>query len=251
MRKMSILIGICVTLIIVCALTAFVALEHEYVSGASADITKDQARQIALQDAGETLEEVTFTRSALEKENDRLVYLIDFYTDNISYHYRVDGMTGTIYRSDTQAAPKPGQVREVEPEQTQTSGTAAGENTGQDGSGQDIPGQNESEQDKSSQDISGQDKSGQDISGQNKSGQTAAQPDDALTYIGVERAKAIALEDAGLDGKDVQFEKVKLEHEDNLVIYDVEFEYGKIEYDYDLDAVSGAIVDKDVEIDDD
>ena len=216
MRRMSILIGICVTLIIVCALTAFVALGREYVSGVSADITKDQARQIALQDAGEDLEEVTFTRSSLQKENDRLVYLVDFYTDNISYHYMVDGTTGSIYRSDTQTAGKDVQVQEDKTSLAPDPGQAAQENTAEG-----LP------------------------------GQTAEETDDAMNYIGVEQAKAAALEDAGLTGKQVQFDKVKLEHENNMVVYDVEFEYNKIEYDYDVDAVSGRIVDKDVEIDDD
>ena len=67
--------------------------------------------------------------------------------------------------------------------------------------------------------------------------------------ISADKAKKIALEDAKLAEKDVTFVKVELEFEDNRLVYDVEFYSGNVEYDYDIDAVSGAIVsaDKDIE----
>ena len=67
--------------------------------------------------------------------------------------------------------------------------------------------------------------------------------------ISADKAKKIALGDAKLAEKDVTFVKVELEFEDNRLVYDVEFYSGNIEYDYDIDAVSGAIVsaDKDIE----
>ena len=67
--------------------------------------------------------------------------------------------------------------------------------------------------------------------------------------ISVDKAKKIALGDAKLAEKDVTFVKVELELEDNRLVYDVEFYSGNVEYDYDIDAVSGAIVsaDKDIE----
>jgi len=67
--------------------------------------------------------------------------------------------------------------------------------------------------------------------------------------ISADKAKRIALGDAKLAEKDVTFVKVELELEDNRLVYDVEFYSGNVEYDYDIDAVSGAIVsaDKDIE----
>ena len=59
--------------------------------------------------------------------------------------------------------------------------------------------------------------------------------------ISADKAKKIALEDAKLAEKDVTFVKVELEFEDNRLVYDVEFYSGNVEYDYDIDAVSGAI----------
>lgn len=67
--------------------------------------------------------------------------------------------------------------------------------------------------------------------------------------ISSDKAKKIALGDAKLAEKNVTFVKVELEFEDNKLVYDVEFYSGNVEYDYDIDAVSGAIVsaDKDIE----
>ena len=60
--------------------------------------------------------------------------------------------------------------------------------------------------------------------------------------------KKIALGDAKLAEKDVTFVKVELELEDNRLVYDVEFYSGNVEYDYDIDAVSGAIISSDRDI---
>ena len=67
-------------------------------------------------------------------------------------------------------------------------------------------------------------------------------------YIGVEKAKAIALKDAGL-GR-ATFTKAKLDTDDGIKIYDIEFRSGNMEYDYEIDAKTGTILEKDAEIDD-
>nr|WP_314507972.1 PepSY domain-containing protein [uncultured Lachnoanaerobaculum sp.] len=66
--------------------------------------------------------------------------------------------------------------------------------------------------------------------------------------ISADKAKKIALGDAKLAEKDVTFVKVELEFENNRLVYDVEFYSGNVEYDYDIDAVSGAIVSSDHDI---
>ena len=66
------------------------------------------------------------------------------------------------------------------------------------------------------------------------------------SYIGVEKAKAIALKDAKVS--DVTFVKVKLDTEDGVKVYDVEFYKGNVEYDYEIDAITGKIREKDLDI---
>lgn len=62
-------------------------------------------------------------------------------------------------------------------------------------------------------------------------------------YIGVDKAKEIAVNDAGLTEAEVQFSKAKLENDDGRVEYEVEFYAGNTEYEYKIDAVTGRITE--------
>lgn len=67
--------------------------------------------------------------------------------------------------------------------------------------------------------------------------------------ISVDRAKQIALEHAGLSANSVTFIKAHLDYDDGFLVYDVEFYSGNTEYDYEINAQTGAIhsMDWDVE----
>lgn len=70
----------------------------------SAAITEDQAREIALADAGLTAEEVTFLKTQLDRDDGRLVYDVEFYTaDYTEYDYEIDAADGTVLSSDFDA----------------------------------------------------------------------------------------------------------------------------------------------------
>ena len=66
--------------------------------------------------------------------------------------------------------------------------------------------------------------------------------------ITADEAKNIALAHAKLAQKDVTFVKAELETDNNRLIYDVDFYSGNIEYDYDIDAVTGEIISSDLDI---
>lgn len=66
-------------------------------------------------------------------------------------------------------------------------------------------------------------------------------------YIGVEAARQIALEHAGLNDSDAGSVHTKLELEDGIWQYDVEFRQDNMEYDYDIDAMTGEILSFDHE----
>ena len=59
--------------------------------------------------------------------------------------------------------------------------------------------------------------------------------------IGVEKAKEIALEKAGVKVEDTLFINAHLDRDDGRVEYDVEFVSGNTEYEVSVDAVTGAI----------
>ena len=62
-------------------------------------------------------------------------------------------------------------------------------------------------------------------------------------YIGVERAKEIALQHAGLSSSGVNFDKAELDHDDGRAEYEIEFHHNFREYEYTIDAASGTILE--------
>ena len=71
---------------------------------------------------------------------------------------------------------------------------------------------------------------------------------DAGDYIGKARAKEIALDHAGLTYSDVSFVRVELDWDDGRAQYEVEFYAGNKEYDYEINAATGKILDVDFDI---
>ena len=73
----------------------------------------------------------------------------------------------------------------------------------------------------------------------NNSGNTNTASDQ---YIGVEKAREIVLNHAGLSSSDVRFSKVELDVDYNMATYEIEFYHNYYEYDYEVDAVTGEIL---------
>lgn len=60
--------------------------------------------------------------------------------------------------------------------------------------------------------------------------------------ISADRAKQIALNHAGLSTSDVSYIKAELDYEHSRLVYEIEFRQGRMEYDYEIDAYSGAVL---------
>ena len=73
------------------------------------------------------------------------------------------------------------------------------------------------------------------------------QPAQNTSYISVDQAKNIALGQAGLSASGVNFGKTKLENDDGRAEYEIEFYSGTTEYDYTIDAVTGNVLEYDVD----
>jgi uncharacterized membrane protein YkoI len=68
-------------------------------------------------------------------------------------------------------------------------------------------------------------------------------------YIGEIEAKAAALEHAGVTEEQANFIRIELDYDDGRTAYDIEFHVGNIEYDYEIDAMSGDIISFNVDND--
>ncbi len=77
--------------------------------------------------------------------------------------------------------------------------------------------------------------------------QTAA-PADQGGQIAEQDAKNIAFADAGVTEQEVTLLAVRLDTDDGVTKYEVEFNVGQTEYDYDIDATTGTILERSSEI---
>ena len=188
---------------------AGISMKNSTQTGDKKQIGVEAAKQIALAHAKVALKDVTFIKAELDNEDGRAVYEIEFYSGNVEYDYDIDALSGEIISNDF----------DIENYSIPAQSAAAPQQT-------EVP------------------------------QQTAAAPvptaPDANTPsgdIGIERAKQIALSHAGLSQGSVSFVKAELEYEDGVKVYDIEFYSSNVEYDYEINAATGAIisVDRDIE----
>lgn len=198
---------------------AIVEKEKEVLSSAAGNdgdtlITEDQASGIALQSAGKAASDVTFSKLKLERERGLWVYEITFRsTDGVEYEYEINASSGQILKESYDAWDR----------------TAAQQ-----------PEAEKKENKKQS--------SGSSASSKKSSKSTG----DSKATLSLSDAKSIVLKNAGVSGSKVKFSKAKLTRDDGRMIYDIEFYIkGKAEYEYEIDANTGKILDKDIEAWDD
>ena len=61
-------------------------------------------------------------------------------------------------------------------------------------------------------------------------------------YIGLDAAKQAALQHAGVSASDATFVEAEYDYDDGKMVYEVEFHVNGTEYDYEIDAQTGAVV---------
>lgn len=65
--------------------------------------------------------------------------------------------------------------------------------------------------------------------------------------ISVEDAKSAALQHAGVAAGEAVFSKAELDYDDGIAVYEIEFYVGQTEYDYKINATTGAVIEADVD----
>lgn len=197
-----------------------VALDDRATVAAEAvQITLEKAKEIALDDANLTYNDVTFTTAKLDNEDGIAVYELEFDADHVEYEYEINANTGAIYSKskDVQDVQKP-------------AASTAGKPT------EAITKENTTEAKQNTADI----KTNAGKSATNKQ-QTAA------NRISLDDAKAIALADANVSASSVTFTEAKLDYDDGIAVYDIEFYTSTHEYEYEINATSGKVRDKSIE----
>ncbi len=191
---------------------------------ATAQITMDEAKETALKDAGLEIAQVTFTKTKLDLDDGVSVYDLEFYAENVEYDYEIDANTGAIYSK----------AKETLPVNANTENNAGASNASSQSQGANQVGQTPTGQ-------AGSNNAGNNTSGNQSSGQSTTKD------IGLEAAKSKALADAGVTASAATYTKAKLEYDDGVKLYDIAFYTSTHKYEYEINAVTGAVHHKDVE----
>jgi len=224
---------------------AGISLNKETKPGDKKQIGVEAAKQIALAHAKVAQKDVTFIKAELDTEDGRAVYDIEFYSGNVEYDYDIDAVSGEIISNDfdiedysipaqSAAAPQQTEAAPAQPQtaastQLQTAAPTPAPTQPQTTAPTPAPTQPQTAAPTPAPTVA------------------PTQPA-APSTISADRAKQIALSHAGVGG--ANFTKVELDTDDGVQVYEIEFKVGNVEYEYDINAISGAIISSKSEVDD-
>lgn len=167
-------------------------------------ISKDEAIKAALDDAKLDKTDVSGLIAELDLEDAHFQYEIDFYYNGIEYEYTIQAKNGEIMSRDIDTD---GVMT------TQTPNPAANEEINSQNIADDVNEINSSEPQQNNE-------------------------------ISIDQAKSIVLSDADLTENDAVFTKLQLEIENFRSVYDIEFYTKEKEYDYEISAEDGTILER-------
>lgn len=239
------LFAVCAVLII-----AVIAFSVLYAIGSIANnqgIGLERATNVALQNAGYTESEVTGLRGHYDRDDNLKIYEIEFYADGFEYDYKVAAEDGTILEANRELT---NQINGGTTEQNSSQGITS-ENNQQSGNSSNNQSDNSSQTQNNQSSSAGQSQT-QQSSGSSQAQQSSGssqgqQTADSSQYIGTEKAKQIALNHAGVSSSSATFTKTKLDRDDGIYVYEIEFISGEIDYDYEINATTGNVISFDTE----
>ncbi len=240
----------------------------------AAQITEEKAKSIALEHAGEKADQVTFLKLEADIENDRQTYEVEFLTkDYKKYDYEILMADGTILSidydtvtlesksSDGKTSISVDRAKELALEYT---GQKADDVLFLKAEGEYENGRLVYETEfytadhiKYKHEFNGTDGTvisweydawGCLLAKENAGNPSYAAPEvkaDAIS--GTEGAKEAALKKAGAKAADVIWKKLERDHDDGRLIYEGEFVYNAMEYEFEIDGATGVFLDWDVE----
>lgn len=232
---------------VVCALLILMLIGTDTVFAAkkTTNINSDKAIALALSDAGINSASAKNLHYETDYEKGVLVYDVEFEADGKEYEYELRASDGKIMEKSVKKislakAKKNATVSATLKQLKSVANKAA--------SKQKETKANTTSASKSTTKKTTSSSSASKTTSASKSSGTKTSTSSG-SYIGVDKAKSIALKHAGKSASSVSFTKAKLDKDDGKVVYEIEFRSGRTEYEYDIDAYSGKILEYDIDRD--
>lgn len=250
------------------------------------DVTEESARQTALDHAGITASDITTSSVRTDIDDGRSVYDVEFLTASDKYDYEIDAVTGEIIKHEKEALQN--NRTDSSTGNTTSGSTSAGNTTSGSDIGKDkaqsialdhagvkasqatirkvtrdyedgvpvydvefITSEWEYSYEIQASDgtVRQADREKLEVSSGNSGQNTSDSSGSGNGNISVDKAKEIALDHSGVSGK-VNYTKAKMERDDGVNVYEIEFFQNGMEYEYEILASDGTILDWSADKDD-
>lgn len=186
--------------------------------GNDSDIGREAALEAALNDAGVSESDATRLKVSEDRDDGRKVYEIRFDVAEKEYDYEIQASDGTILSSD------------VEINENYAADDVLNDDSSQTGTDQTVSDQGASQNQTGTQDQAGN--QGQGNTGSGSSFGAAISQDEAV-QIALERVPGATAQDV----------RIELDRDDGRYKYEGEIIYNNTEYDFEIDANSGTILE--------
>jgi len=242
---------------------------------APALITLEQAKKIALEDAGVLAADATFTKTRKERDDGMPEFEVDFTAGGWVYDYTIHAESGKILEREKELEGKRAQGTTSASSQNSTQATTmavtdvsmekaksiALEHADVKAADATITKAQQKYDDgvlkyKIEFNAGGWEyeytihagtghilKHKKEQTEKHREHQTTNSPHSAASDISLEKAKEIALKHAGLTAAQVKFTKAKLDYDDGVAEYEIEFKCNGWEYEYTIHAGTGVVLE--------
>lgn len=224
----------------------------------SSSIGEANAQNFAFTDAGVDPASAQLVKTSFDRENGRYIYEVEFYANGVEYEYWIDAENGAVLRRDSDGQVAGGGSAAQASISEEEARNAALADAGVDASDATfITTRLDYDDGRSVYDVefyTATQEYDYEIDATTsavyskktesfQTGTSGADANAASASISVDDAKAAAVADAGLSLSDVTFSKAKLERDDGRTLYEIEFYQGSTQYEYSIDATTGAVLE--------
>lgn len=197
-------------------------------------IGQEKAKQAALSHAGASADKLTEYEIELDFEHGVMVYEVEFKCEGFEYDYEIDAISGAVLKSEKE--PDDDYVPSQQPDTTQPEA----DNSSQ---AEDSTTQTDNQSSQPDNNAPQANHTPEQTAPENQKPKNS--------YISEAQAKNAAISHAGVSANAVTEYESELDREHGMMVYEIEFKCEGFEYEYEIDASTGAIVKNQKEQDDD